>query len=135
MPTYEYLCGACSRKSEAFESMRDRPLRKCPHCGKLKLKRLIGSGGGIIFKGSGFYATDYKRTGDGGQDQSKGESAKGEPAKAEPAKSESAKGEPAKAESGKGESVKSDTGGSSGADKSSSGTQPSAKSSSAKGKR
>ena len=46
---------------EAFQSMTDKPLRKCPKCGKLKLQRLIGAGAGIIFKGSGFYETDYKR--------------------------------------------------------------------------
>jgi len=60
MPTYEYECGACEHAFEEYQSMTDSKLRKCPECGKFKLQRLIGAGGGIIFKGSGFYATDYK---------------------------------------------------------------------------
>ena len=60
MPTYEYLCQACGFEHEAFQSITANPLRKCPQCGKLKLKRLIGTGAGIIFKGSGFYETDYR---------------------------------------------------------------------------
>jgi putative FmdB family regulatory protein len=63
MPTYEYECGACGHRLEKFQSMTDRPIRKCPSCGRQKLQRLIGSGAGIIFKGSGFYETDYKRSG------------------------------------------------------------------------
>lgn len=63
MPTYDYLCEACSHQFEEFQSMSDKTLRKCPKCGKNALKRLIGSGGGVIFKGSGFYETDYKRSG------------------------------------------------------------------------
>lgn len=61
MPTYEYECGNCGHSFEEFQAMSDKPLRKCPSCSKLKLVRLIGSGAGIIFKGSGFYETDYKR--------------------------------------------------------------------------
>ncbi len=60
MPTYDYECQACEHKFSAFQSMKDEPLKKCPECKKPKLKRLIGSGAGIIFKGSGFYCTDYK---------------------------------------------------------------------------
>jgi putative FmdB family regulatory protein len=60
MPTYEYRCDACEHEFEQFQSMTARPLRKCPECGKLKLKRLIGTGAGVIFKGSGFYETDYR---------------------------------------------------------------------------
>lgn len=63
MPTYEYECEACGHTFEEFQSMSDKPLRKCPKCKKQKLQRLIGSGAGIIFKGSGFYETDYKRAG------------------------------------------------------------------------
>ena len=59
MPTYEYRCNACHKKLEVFQSMTAAPLRKCPKCGG-RLKRLIGGGAGIIFKGSGFYATDYR---------------------------------------------------------------------------
>jgi len=60
MPTYEYVCDACSHEFELFQSMSASVKRKCPECGKLKLKRLIGIGSGIIFKGSGFYQTDYR---------------------------------------------------------------------------
>ena len=60
MPTYEYECTSCGKKLEAFHSMKDKPLKKCPECKKDTLKRAIGSGAGIIFRGSGFYCTDYK---------------------------------------------------------------------------
>jgi len=60
MPTYDYLCQACGHGFEHFQSMTAKTLRKCPKCKKLKLNRLIGSGAGIIFKGSGFYETDYR---------------------------------------------------------------------------
>lgn len=61
MPTYQYECDACGHGMEIMQSMTEPKLKKCPHCGKLKLHRLVGSGSGIIFKGSGFYETDYKR--------------------------------------------------------------------------
>ena len=60
MPTYEYICESCGHELERFQSITARPLRKCPKCGKSKLQRLIGTGAGIIFKGSGFYQTDYR---------------------------------------------------------------------------
>src|SRR5262245_40445476 len=60
MPTYEYACDACKYESEEFQSITAAPLKKCPKCGKPRLKRLIGTGGGVIFKGSGFYQTDYR---------------------------------------------------------------------------
>ncbi len=60
MPTYEYECKACGHFFEEFQSITAEPLRKCPSCKKLKLQRLIGAGAGIIFKGSGFYETDYR---------------------------------------------------------------------------
>jgi putative FmdB family regulatory protein len=60
MPTYEYVCPKCHYAFEQFQSMNDAPLRKCPQCKKMGLKRLIGGGAGLIFKGSGFYITDYK---------------------------------------------------------------------------
>ena len=60
MPTYEYECQNCNHLFEEFQSMTAKPLKKCPECGG-KVKRLIGTGAGIIFKGSGFYETDYKR--------------------------------------------------------------------------
>ncbi|ACB77096.1 FmdB family zinc ribbon protein [Opitutus terrae] len=61
MPTYEYACQKCGHTFEQFQSMHDAPLKKCPECKKLGLKRLIGGGAGLIFKGSGFYITDYKK--------------------------------------------------------------------------
>lgn len=59
MPTYEYECRRCQHAFEAFQSMTDKPLRTCPECGG-RVRRLIGAGAGIIFKGSGFHATDYR---------------------------------------------------------------------------
>ncbi len=60
MPTYQYECDACGHSFEALQSMTEAKFKKCPQCGKLKLQRLIGAGSGMIFKGSGFYQTDYK---------------------------------------------------------------------------
>ncbi len=60
MPTYDYRCNACGHTFEEFQMMSDRVMRKCPECGKLKLERLIGSGAGFVFKGSGYYVTDYR---------------------------------------------------------------------------
>jgi putative FmdB family regulatory protein len=62
MPTYDYRCDDCGHELEVFQSMSDERLTECPACGKSTLRRLIGSGSGIIFKGSGFYETDYKRS-------------------------------------------------------------------------
>ena len=60
MPTYDYECSACNHRFEKFQSIKAPAVRRCPVCGKLKVKRLIGTGAGIIFKGSGFYCTDYR---------------------------------------------------------------------------
>ena len=60
MPTYDYQCQACEHEFELFQSMTAPVKRKCPECSKLKLKRLIGTGSGVLFKGSGFYETDYR---------------------------------------------------------------------------
>ncbi|MFI4862094.1 MAG: FmdB family zinc ribbon protein [Phycisphaerales bacterium JB063] len=60
MPTYDYECDACKHAFEEFQSITAKHLKKCPNCGKPKLRRLIGTGAGIIFKGSGFYETDYR---------------------------------------------------------------------------
>jgi len=60
MPTYEYECKSCGYAFEVSQSMTAQPLKKCPKCSK-PVKRLIGSGSGIIFKGAGFYATDYRK--------------------------------------------------------------------------
>jgi putative FmdB family regulatory protein len=63
MPTYAYVCGNCHHEFDAFQSITAKPLRACPACGRTALKRLIGTGAGIIFKGSGFYCTDYRSDG------------------------------------------------------------------------
>lgn len=60
MPTYDYRCEACGHEFEEFQSITAPHLKKCPACKKSKLKRLIGTGGAMIFKGSGFYLTDYR---------------------------------------------------------------------------
>jgi putative FmdB family regulatory protein len=60
MPTYDYLCDGCGHKFELFQSINDRVHRKCPKCKKSKLRRLFGTGGAVMFKGSGFYQTDYR---------------------------------------------------------------------------
>ena len=60
MPTYDYVCENCKHRWELFQSIKANPIRKCPKCGKQKAKRVIGPGAGIIFKGSGFYQTDYR---------------------------------------------------------------------------
>jgi putative FmdB family regulatory protein len=63
MPTYEYRCAKCGYNFEEFQSITAKPLVKCPQCNRPTLKRLLGGGGGMIFKGSGFYMTDYKNAG------------------------------------------------------------------------
>jgi putative FmdB family regulatory protein len=60
MPTYDYRCDGCGHSFEEFQSFSEEPLKKCPACGKKKLVRLFGTGAGVIFKGSGFYETDYR---------------------------------------------------------------------------
>ena len=60
MPTYDYRCDNCDHTMEVFQSITASVKKKCPECGKLKLKRLLGTGAGLIFKGSGFYETDYR---------------------------------------------------------------------------
>ena len=61
MPTYDYKCQACGHTFDLFQYMNEKPRKKCPGCGRMTLVRLIGTGAGIIFKGAGFYETDYKR--------------------------------------------------------------------------
>ena len=60
MPTYDYQCDACNHTFEEFQSFSEEPLKKCPECKKNKLRRLLGTGAAVIFKGSGFYQTDYR---------------------------------------------------------------------------
>jgi putative FmdB family regulatory protein len=83
MPTYEYVCPKCGHEFEQFQQMSDPPLRRCPQCKKLGVKRLVGKGAGLIFKGTGFYITDYKKTaapkesGEGGSSGSSDKSGEG----------------------------------------------------------
>src|SRR4051794_23422275 len=72
MPTYDYKCDACGNTWEQFQSMSSAPTKRCPKCGKNKARRLIGTGAGLIFKGSGFYITDYRDA--GYKDKAKAES-------------------------------------------------------------
>lgn len=60
MPTYEYHCDACSHHFDEFQSIMEPALKKCPKCKKRKLRRIFGTGAAVIFKGSGFYETDYR---------------------------------------------------------------------------
>ena len=60
MPTYDYRCDACEHQWELFQSIKAEPEKKCPACKKKKARRLIGAGAGLIFKGTGFYLTDYR---------------------------------------------------------------------------
>lgn len=60
MPTYEYHCDACDHNFDEFQSMSEEPLKKCPKCKKSKLRRVFGTGAAILFKGAGFYETDYR---------------------------------------------------------------------------
>ncbi|MCW5765334.1 MAG: zinc ribbon domain-containing protein [Phycisphaeraceae bacterium] len=83
MPTYEYKCNACGHRFDEFQSMTARPLRTCPACGRKKLERLIGIGAAVVFKGSGFYQTDYRS-------ESYKKAAEADKKAAEPAKAESA---------------------------------------------
>ena len=93
MPTYDYICEKCNQTFEVFQSMAEKPLETCPrdHCGmkrwgKGKVRRQIGAGAGLIFKGSGFYITDYRS-------ESYKQSAKKESEAAKPKSAESKKGE------------------------------------------
>lgn len=63
MPTYAYVCGKCQHEFDQFQSIKDDSLTKCPKCRKNALRRQIGGGAGLLFKGSGFYITDYRSDG------------------------------------------------------------------------
>jgi putative FmdB family regulatory protein len=101
MPTYDYECRSCGHTTEVFQNISDEPLVTCPSCGKDELKRLISAGVGIIFKGSGFYVTDSKKSGSNGSSKSKesekksdgGESSTGKAAESKSSDSSSAKSE------------------------------------------
>ncbi len=109
MPTYDYKCAACDHEWELFQSIKAEPEKKCPSCNKKKAKRLIGTGAGLIFKGSGFYITDYRS-------KSYSDAAKADKAPAESSsKSESsAKSEPSSSKSESSAAKSSDSGGSKG---------------------
>lgn len=79
MPTYDYKCKVCGKIFEEFHGMSEKPVKKCPAC-KGKTEKLIGKGSGIIFKGSGFYHTDYKKKTPPCQSSNKGEACKSCPA-------------------------------------------------------
>lgn len=95
MPTYDYKCERCDHTFEAFQSITAAPLKKCPKCGKPKLRRLIGTGAALLFKGDGFYITDYRsenyknaakaETGSGDGKSGETKPADGKPADARPA--------------------------------------------------
>jgi putative FmdB family regulatory protein len=94
MPTYDYECEKCGHRYELFQSMKDEPKKRCPKC-KGKVRRLIGTGAGMIFKGSGFYVTDYRS--DSYKNQKKNEASEGAKteSKSDAAKSDTTKPEPA----------------------------------------
>lgn len=92
MPTYDYKCTLCGHILEEFQPMSAAPLVRCPQCGKDGLKRVFSTGAGMIFKGQGFYLTDYKKSGDTGAPTAK---KKEPPAKTEsPAPKEASKKDP-----------------------------------------
>ena len=103
MPTYEYACPKCGHQFEQFQSMRDEPLKKCPKCKKAGLKRLVGGGAGLIFKGSGFYITDYKKKPEGKKEGGESKSSEAKPASSE-AKPASSSSTSSKSDSGKSKS-------------------------------
>lgn len=114
MPTYEYICTSCAHEFEAFQSMKDDPLTDCPACAEGRVRRKIGLGAGIIFKGSGFYETDFKdRKGEKPKESGDGGKAKENGAKTDAtAKTEGgskSEKQPSSGGSGKGESTGSST--------------------------
>jgi putative FmdB family regulatory protein len=80
MPTYDYLCADCGYRFEMFQKMTDELVKICPQCQHTSVRRLIGGGNGLLFKGSGFYITDYKRSGNAnsGTSEKKTETTKSE---------------------------------------------------------
>ncbi len=79
MPTYDYACDTCGHRFDVFQSIKDEPLKNCVNCGS-SVRRVIGSGGGIIFKGSGFYVNDYKNGNGKGKSETKPEAKTESPA-------------------------------------------------------
>jgi putative FmdB family regulatory protein len=102
MPTYDYECDACGHEFELFQGINDPVQRKCPKCGKLKLRRLFGTGAAVVFKGSGFYQTDYRSESykKAAEKEKKGSEGGGEKAKSEgDSTKKSADSKPSKTES------------------------------------
>jgi len=99
MPTYDYVCDACGHQFELFQSITANTKRKCAKCGRMKLRRLIGPGAAIVFKGSGFYQTDYRSDSykKGAAAAKKATDAAGSDAKASDGKSKSKSNRPSKA--------------------------------------
>jgi putative FmdB family regulatory protein len=95
MPTYDYICDSCGHEFEAYESIKADPLTECPECKITQLRRKIGPGAAILFKGSGFYQTDYRS--ESYKKAEKAEKASNEPAKPSSDSTGSTKSEPAKA--------------------------------------
>jgi putative FmdB family regulatory protein len=98
MPTYEYQCEGCGHRFDEFQSFKDDPLKVCPKCREEKLRRLFGTGAAILFKGSGFYETDYrsesyKKAAKAEQEAAPKKDGAGSNGSAAPAKSEAPKGE------------------------------------------
>ena len=107
MPTYDYECDACGHTLEIFQGINDPKKKKCPECGKNKLQRLFGTGAAIVFKGSGFYETDYRSEGykkaakkDKESQKSETSSDKGSKAESKTSKSESKTSKPKKSDGG-----------------------------------
>ena len=108
MPTYDYECSACGHTFEKFQFITAPAVRKCPECGKLKVRRLIGTGAGIIFKGSGFYQTDYRSESyRKAAEKDKPPTADDKSSKDGKAKSDSSKSDSSKSDSSKSEASKS----------------------------
>lgn len=108
MPTYDYECDACGHTLEIFQGINDPKKKKCPECGKNKLQRLFGTGAAIVFKGSGFYETDYRSEGykkaakkDKESQKSETSSDKGSKGESKNSKSESKASKPKKSDGGK----------------------------------
>jgi putative FmdB family regulatory protein len=98
MPTYDYLCDGCGHKFELFQSINDPVQRKCQKCKKLKLRRLFGTGAALMFKGSGFYTTDYRS-----ESYKKAASADSSNGDAKPSKASEGSAPPAKSEGSSGD--------------------------------
>jgi len=97
MPTYDYVCDACDHAFDELQSFSDEPLTKCPKCKKNKLRRLFGTGAAVLFKGSGFYQTDYRS--ESYKSGEKKESDASKPAESKPTESAPATATPAASES------------------------------------